>query len=112
MRRSVLGSLCQSLVALRRLYVTSDTEHHHWLRWLCSHRPKPPKLPTLNFESSSANPKLLNPISRSGTWQYNDSVAEQVVVDALDAGFSHIDTAYDYGNQVGSLGFRLQRLRL
>ncbi|CAE7729677.1 unnamed protein product, partial [Symbiodinium sp. CCMP2456] len=41
------------------------------------------------------------PILAAGTWQYNDSVAEQVVVDALDAGFSHIDTAYDYDNQVG-----------
>ncbi|CAE7528788.1 P100/11E [Symbiodinium natans] len=41
------------------------------------------------------------PILAAGTWQYNDSVAEQVVVDALNSGFSHIDTAYDYDNQVG-----------
>ena len=34
-----------------------------------------------------------------GTWQYNDSVAEETVIAAVHAGFVHIDTAYDYHNQ-------------
>merc|ERR1712054_459831 len=41
------------------------------------------------------------PLVAAGTWQYNDSVAEQEVVAAIKAGFKHIDTAHDYGNQVG-----------
>ncbi|CAJ1432567.1 unnamed protein product [Effrenium voratum] len=48
------------------------------------------------------------PVMAAGTWQYNDSVAEDVVLAAFKAGFTHIDTAYDYGNQVG-VGKGLQK---
>lgn len=41
---------------------------------------------------------LWHPLAR-GTWQYNDSVAEDTVIAAVHAGFVHIDTAYDYHNQ-------------
>jgi len=41
------------------------------------------------------------PMLAAGTWQYNDSMAEETVVAAVHAGFLHIDTAYDYSNQVG-----------
>lgn len=36
-----------------------------------------------------------------GTWLYNDSTAEATVIAAVKAGFTHIDTAYDYANQRG-----------
>ena len=41
------------------------------------------------------------PAIAAGTWQYSPAVAEQSVNDALTAGFTHIDTARDYDNQVG-----------
>lgn len=41
------------------------------------------------------------PLLAAGTWQYNDTIAESTVVEALKAGFKHIDTAHDYENQVG-----------
>jgi diketogulonate reductase-like aldo/keto reductase len=36
-----------------------------------------------------------------GTWQYDESTAEDVVRTALQVGFNHIDTANDYNNQEG-----------
>lgn len=36
-----------------------------------------------------------------GTWQYNDSVAGAATSLALSLGYTHIDTAIGYGNQVG-----------
>jgi 2,5-diketo-D-gluconate reductase A len=41
------------------------------------------------------------PLLGIGTWQYNDSLAERVVVDAFRMGYRHVDTAYVYKNQVG-----------
>merc|ERR1712032_672503 len=41
------------------------------------------------------------PMMSIGTWQYDDATAEQVVKDALAAGFNHIDTANNYRNQAG-----------
>ena len=35
-----------------------------------------------------------------GTWQYNDTVAEAATSLALSLGYTHIDTAIGYGNQV------------
>jgi diketogulonate reductase-like aldo/keto reductase len=37
----------------------------------------------------------------AGTWQYNDTVAADSIHKALAAGFTHIDTAENYRNQVG-----------
>ncbi|MGK4066339.1 aldo/keto reductase [Rothia sp. HC945] len=36
-----------------------------------------------------------------GVWQVEDDVAEKVVVQALDAGYRHVDTAKIYGNEAG-----------
>jgi diketogulonate reductase-like aldo/keto reductase len=49
------------------------------------------------------------PMVGLGTWQYNDSVAEAATKLALDLGYTHIDTALGYKNQlaiakVGGLG--------
>ena len=44
---------------------------------------------------------LVMPTMAAGTWQYDDGEAEASVQTALTAGFRHIDTAYDYGNQAG-----------
>jgi 2,5-diketo-D-gluconate reductase A len=41
------------------------------------------------------------PIMSAGTWQYRVEEAQNTVEAALAAGFSHIDTAYDYNNQQG-----------
>eukprot|EP00462_Mataza_sp_D1_P019719 CAMPEP_0175140534 /NCGR_PEP_ID=MMETSP0087-20121206/11573_1 /TAXON_ID=136419 /ORGANISM="Unknown Unknown, Strain D1" /LENGTH=308 /DNA_ID=CAMNT_0016423789 /DNA_START=12 /DNA_END=938 /DNA_ORIENTATION=- len=47
------------------------------------------------------NNKVQMPVVSAGTWQYNNSVAQQSCVDALAAGFTHFDTAHDYNNQEG-----------
>eukprot|EP00928_Gymnodinium_smaydae_P033935 TRINITY_DN24168_c0_g4_i1.p1 TRINITY_DN24168_c0_g4~~TRINITY_DN24168_c0_g4_i1.p1 ORF type:complete len:277 (-),score=47.07 TRINITY_DN24168_c0_g4_i1:67-897(-) len=41
------------------------------------------------------------PLVAAGTWQYNDTQAEESVAAALKVGFTMIDTAYDYYNQAG-----------
>lgn len=45
------------------------------------------------------------PVVSAGTWQYNNTVAEQSCTDALAAGFDHFDTAHDYGCQAGVAKF-------
>jgi 2,5-diketo-D-gluconate reductase A len=47
------------------------------------------------------NNGVVMPVIAAGTWQYNESVAEQAVLDAFAAGFNHIDCAFDYQNQAG-----------
>lgn len=51
------------------------------------------------------------PLVGLGTWQYNDSVAEFAVTEALKVGYRHIDTALGYGNQVG-VGAALKKSQL
>ena len=46
-------------------------------------------------------PGVMMPLVAAGTWQYNDSTAENAVAAAIGAGFTHIDTAADYKNQRG-----------
>ncbi|CAB9524691.1 Probable NAD(P)H-dependent D-xylose reductase xyl1 [Seminavis robusta] len=41
------------------------------------------------------------PLVGAGTWQYNDTIAYQSVCKALQAGYTMIDTAWGYKNQVG-----------
>lgn len=41
------------------------------------------------------------PILAAGTWQYDSETAENSVLSALEAGYRHIDTAYNYDNQEG-----------
>lgn len=53
-------------------------------------------VPTVEIEAG-----VFMPMQGLGTWQYNDSVAEAAVDSALRMGYTHIDTAYGYGNQVG-----------
>jgi len=51
------------------------------------------------------------PLVGLGTWQYNSSVAEGALTDALQIGFRHVDTALGYGNQVG-VGAALKKSKL
>ena len=53
-------------------------------------------------------PKVFMPLAGIGTWQYNSSVAGEVVAMALGMGYTHVDTALGYENQVG-IGEALQR---
>merc|ERR1712107_586942 len=41
------------------------------------------------------------PLIGTGTWEYNPSVVEQVVINTFKLGMRHVDTAYVYENQVG-----------
>ena len=52
--------------------------------------------PVLTFHDGNTIPQL-----GYGVWQVEDDVAEKVVVQALEAGFRHIDTAKIYGNEAG-----------
>jgi diketogulonate reductase-like aldo/keto reductase len=51
------------------------------------------------------------PLVGLGTWQYNNTVAEAAVTEALKIGFRHIDTALGYDNQVG-VGAALKKSNL
>merc|ERR1719157_491080 len=53
-------------------------------------------IPTLNIA-----PGVDIPMVGLGTWQYSDTVAEYSTSLALDLGYTHIDTALGYDNQVG-----------
>jgi diketogulonate reductase-like aldo/keto reductase len=46
-------------------------------------------------------PGVYLPMSGLGTWQYNTTTAQAASELALDLGYTHIDTALGYGNQVG-----------
>lgn len=69
----------------------------------CGSNPKPSPEPSPSADKSvvTLSNGVSMPLLAAGTWQYNDTVAAEEVVAALRAGFKHIDTAYDYGNQVG-----------
>lgn len=41
------------------------------------------------------------PLLAAGTWQYNDTQAEAAISAAIKVGFTMVDTAFDYHNQVG-----------
>lgn len=56
----------------------------------------PLKIPTITIA-----PTVEMPLQGLGTWLYNDSVAEKAVATALDMGYTHIDTALGYNNQIG-----------
>ena len=47
------------------------------------------------------NNGVVMPMISLGTWDYKPSDVADVVRKALQAGFSHIDTAWKYGNQAG-----------
>lgn len=49
------------------------------------------------------------PVISLGTWQYNDTVAQDAIAKGLKAGFTHIDTAMNYNNQKG-VGLALKGL--
>lgn len=55
----------------------------------------------LDIPTITIAPTVEMPMQGLGTWLYNDSVAEQAVTDALNLGYTHIDTALVYANQVG-----------
>lgn len=55
----------------------------------------------VSIPNVTLNTGLSMPMMSFGTWKYNDSVAEAAVKLALEQGFNHIDTAFDYFNQEG-----------
>lgn len=79
------------------------------------HNPDPPATASVTLRNGVRMPMLaaggafyifqliLRGLRRAGTWQYNDSVAEDAVLAAIQAGFEHIDTAYDYDNQAENM---------
>ena len=66
--------------------------------------PTPAPIPSIRpapIPSIRLNNGVSMPMVSLGTWQYNSSVAQDVVKAGLGAGFSHIDTAWGYYNQDG-----------
>jgi 2,5-diketo-D-gluconate reductase A len=53
-------------------------------------------VPTLPLNSGGAIPQL-----GLGTWPLTDETVQPVILDALEAGYRHIDTAVRYGNETG-----------
>jgi len=64
-----------------------------------------PTCPDTNSTATIKNIKLNNgvemPMLSFGTWQYDSSTAQSAVKLALQTGFNHIDTAFNYYNQDG-----------
>ena len=61
-----------------------------------------PSKPLTTMPSGSvARPQVMMPQISLGTWQYNDTVAADAIKKGMSAGFTHIDTAENYRNQVG-----------
>eukprot|EP01046_Picozoa_sp_COSAG06_P007445 COSAG06_NODE_364_length_16784_cov_21.917231_4_plen_410_part_00 len=58
-------------------------------------------IPTVTIGKDAKGAPVQLPMSGIGTWQYNDTVAEAAVALALTLGYTHIDTAIGYDNQVG-----------
>jgi len=56
----------------------------------------PTSVPTITIA-----PGVKMPLAGVGTWQYNATVAERVVAEALGLGYRHVDTALNYHNQDG-----------
>ena len=54
------------------------------------------KMPTVTLNNGVEMPQLA-----AGTWQYDNATAEDSIAKAWAAGFTHIDTAENYYNQVG-----------
>ena len=67
--------------------------------------PNAPSVPMITVEIA---PKVYMPLVGIGTWQYNDTITEAAVGLALELGYPHIDTAWDYHNSVG-IGRALRR---
>jgi len=59
------------------------------------------KIPSIHIGVDVNGLDVLMPLIGAGTWQYNDTTAYQSVCKAFDAGYTFVDTAFGYGNQVG-----------
>ena len=58
-------------------------------------------IPTVHIGNDRDGIPVNMPLLGAGTWQYNDTIAYQSVCKAFDAGYTFVDTAFGYGNQVG-----------
>jgi len=58
-------------------------------------------IPTITIGKDAKGEAVELPMTGIGTWQYNDTVAEAAVTLALSLGYTHIDTAIGYNNQLG-----------
>ena len=58
-------------------------------------------IPTIHIGRDLKGEAVQLPMTGIGTWQYNDTVAEAAVALALSLGYTHIDTAIGYNNQLG-----------
>lgn len=57
--------------------------------------------PTAGGSTIKLNNGVLMPQMALGTWQYDNATAADAIKLAFEAGFTHVDTAEDYFNQVG-----------
>jgi len=55
----------------------------------------------LSIPTTTIAPGVNLPMAGLGTWQYNSSEAKGAVLSALNLGYTHIDTAIGYTNQIG-----------
>jgi diketogulonate reductase-like aldo/keto reductase len=60
-----------------------------------------PIIPVVDIGVDVYGERVELPLVGAGTWQYNDTIAYQSVCQALEAGYTLIDTAFGYGNQKG-----------
>ena len=60
-----------------------------------------PKVCTQKSPCLTLNNGVMMPQLSLGTWQYNNTVAAGAIKMGMAAGFTHIDTAENYENQVG-----------
>lgn len=61
----------------------------------------PEDVPSIHIGKDSEGKNIKIPLVGAGTWQYNDTVARQSVCKAFEAGYTLVDTAWGYENQIG-----------
>ena len=59
-------------------------------------------IPTITIGNDVHGQPVIMPLLGAGTWQYNDTIAYQSICKAFSAGYTFVDTALGYGNQIGA----------
>ena len=57
-------------------------------------------IPTVNLTCDVHGRDVLMPLVGAGSWQYNDTTAYDSICKAFAAGYTFLDTAWGYGNEV------------
>jgi len=92
------------------LYILSEISMKHFVGFavaaivvttVAAAKPGTTKIPSVTIGQDVSGKDVEMPLVGAGTWQYNDTVAYNSVCKAIQAGYTLIDTAWGYKNQIG-----------